>query len=362
MKFLSAIIPVICLAILSGLPLYAIQPTLWQEVDFIPDPVAYIEGEPYSRSSFLADYVNRWSQNDELDVEKLQKELYAAVVSCVDRQLLLQEAFKAGAVLSEELTLLRLQRDFERLDPARRFDFELQCNEMNLTVEEAIQRRAANPEFQKQLLVDSFVGLYLRSNLSVDPKEIHDYYQAHPEEFVVPADPEGTIRGEVLIVGGMGADAKSMHLARDTVEFLLANPDWNFTKIANDPPQLPAKIQIRMQTYSATPEAQKEHPELAELMKSVEIHSIGGPFPVNHGQQYWFIHRLPLQQAKTIGELDAIELIRPVLLQQKLSEALEKYLDDLFRLYKVVICVPPPEAAVPPVPSPEEEEKTLKEE
>lgn len=328
------------------------DPKVWA---FLPDVVAEVNDKKITKSefiNFLATQIPGGKLPPMVTEDMLKTMVPNMIKSYVDKPLLLAAAAKAGFKPSKEAIVKELKSQIAKL-PAQDLEaIKAQLAAQKKTVDSYIDEVASNEQAQESFAIENFLEKTIAAKIVVTDVQAKAFYNANPDMFKTPADPETSIRASHILIGSKKDDApEKLAAARKKAEEILAQVQKN-----------PAQFEELAKKESACPSGQNGGslgafgkgqmvPEFEQAAFALKEGQISGLVKTDFG--YHIIRRDAAKKASVMPFEQVKNAIIAQLKNQEYSAALVKFVDGLEKAADVKIFVKAPVMPVPAaVPAP----------
>ena len=295
------------------------------------NPAARVNGVTISRVELDKSY-NAYTQQRGMDTQMItnpqrykmvQREVLDKLIA---RELLWQEAQQKNVVVTDEEVERALSRALNNFPSEDEFKLRLaQIGYTEYEYREVLRR---------QLSVRELIQKDIARGISVADDEIHDYYQANPEQF---KRPEQIRARHILVKVEPGADEAVREEAKRKAETILkkAKGGADFAELAKKHSEGPSAPKGGDLGFFSRGQTVKPFEEAAFSLKAGEV---SGVVQTIYG--YHIIKVEVKKEPQIVAEMDVQEQIRQFLYSGKVQNAVQQRVDNLRQQAKVEILLP----------------------
>jgi len=320
-----------------------------------PEKLEEYNGKILTKQEFIADFMKQMPNGKlppSITPEMLEQMAPQLVRSVVINNLMVSAAAKAGFKPSAAMVKSVLEEDIKKMPKEQLEYITKQLAMEKKTIAQYIDEMAANPVAQQQIALDKFAQDTFLKNINVTEADAKKYYEANPQMFTMPADPDDVMRAShILIMVDEKATPEVKKAAKDKIEAILVELRKN-----------PALFEAKAKAESKCPSSAQGGdlgtftkgqmvPEFEEAVLKLKDGEISEVVTTQYG--YHIIRRNPKKAATKLAFAEVKDRLINLLKEQQMQKAMRDYMDKLQKEANVKYFLNPPAAPAPvKVPAP----------
>ena len=205
--------------------------TIEEALKGLPEDLASYAGKIFTKKDMIALFKNQMPGGKlppGVTAQMVEQMAGKLVTDMVSQQLLMDAARKAGIVPSAALVKAALEAQLKK---ASKEELELMAQmlaQKKKTMNQEIEEQSANPMMQQAIAIQEYLDKNVLKNIKVTEADALKFYNANPQQFIQPGDPDGTIRAShILIMVKDDAPEKEKQDALTKINSLLAQVKQN---------------------------------------------------------------------------------------------------------------------------------------
>lgn len=314
-----------------------------------PEKLAEYNGKFLTKQEFIADFMKQMPNGQlppSITPDMIEQMAPQLVRSVVINNLMIEAASKAGFKPSAAAVKAMLEDDLKKM-PKEQLEFITKQLAMEKkTIAQYVDEMAANPVAQQQVALEKFAQATFLKNISVTEADAKKYYEANPQMFTTPADPDDVMRAShILIMVDKNATPEAKKTAKEKIDAILAELRKN-----------PALFEAKAKTESKCPSGAQGGdlgsftkgqmvPEFEQAVLKLKDGEISEVVTTQFG--YHIIRRNPKKGATKLAFAEVKDRLIALLKDQKMQKAMMDYMDKLQKAANVKYFINPPAAPAP---------------
>ena len=315
----------------------------------LPEVVAEVDGVPMKKQEVIAVFMEQMPDGKippYLTAEMVGQMAPQMVRSVVVSKLMDKEMAKSGFKASAENTRKYITDQLKKASKEQLDMLNQQLAMQGKNINQHIDAMVANPAVQKGIAKMMFAEQTYLKNIKVSEADAKKYYDANPDMFKSPADPEGSVRAShILVKVDPKADdaAKKAALAKiNDIKAQLAKNPALFETLAKSSSDCPSGKNGGSLGAFAKGQMVPEFEAAAFTLQPGKISDI-----VTTQFGYHIIRRDASKGADTVPFAEVKERLIDFMENQKAMTAEQEYVDSLEKKAKVKYLVKPAAPAAP---------------